>query len=60
LLVNRLAHHETLHRQGPPGIKNQQPPTGPQDGQVALGRQQLLHHARSQAEGIGLGPVRGT
>ena len=60
LLANRLGHHEALHRQGPPGIKNQQPAAGPQGGQVAFSRQQLLHHAGAQAEGIGLGPVGGT
>ena len=60
LLADRLGHHEALHRQGPPGIKNQQPAAGPQGGQVAFSRQQLLHHAGAQAEGIGLGPVGGT
>ena len=60
LLANRLGHHEALHRQGPPGIKNQQPPARAKLGQMALGRQQLLHHAGAQAKSIDLAPIGGT
>ena len=52
-----MAHHELLHGEGAPGIKNRQAALELSVPQSLLGLQQPLHHAFAQPEGIPVGAI---